>query len=117
MIQAKKAIVLDCKLSSVTVDVSPVVTLELDDVTSLVELRHRAVAAPGLFEVARQLAHVKVIGQTTHRRQALPRVTLLEVQVREVVTHLLPRSLLHCHWRGRASFSMAFRTPSVPLFK
>ena len=66
-------------------DVPSMVTLELDDVTPLAVSGGRAVAAPGLLEVARQLAHVEVVGQATHRGQTLPRVTLLEVQVDEVV--------------------------------
>ena len=76
----------DALLDEELCDVPPVVTLELDDVTPLAVPRSRAIAAPSFLEVARQLAHIEVIGQTTDGSQTLPRVTLLEVQVNEVVT-------------------------------
>lgn len=48
-------------------DISPVVTLELDDVAPLAMLVCVAVAAPSFFEVARQLEHIKVNGETANR--------------------------------------------------
>ena len=42
-------------------DVTPVVTLELDNVAPLAMLRGRSVAAPRFFEVARQLLHIEVL--------------------------------------------------------
>ena len=69
-------------------DVSPVVTLQLNDIAPLRIAGCGAIAAPCLLEMARQLSHVEVVGQTTHCRQTLPRIPLLEMQMHEVVaTH------------------------------
>lgn len=66
-------------------DVTAVVTLELDDVSPLGVLVRVAIAAPRLFKVARQLTHIEILGQATHCSQALPCVSLLEMQMHEVV--------------------------------
>ena len=66
-------------------DVTPVVTLELDNVAPLAMLRGRSVAAPRFFEVARQLLHIEVLRQPPDRSETLPGISLLEVQVDEVV--------------------------------
>ena len=66
-------------------DVTPVVTLELDNVAPLTMLRGRSVAAPRFFEVARQLLHIEVLRQPPDRSETLPGISLLEVQVDEVV--------------------------------
>lgn len=42
-------------------DVTPVVTLELDNVAPLAMLRGRSVAAPSFLEVACQLLHIEVL--------------------------------------------------------
>ena len=66
-------------------DVTPVVTLELDNVAPLAMLRGRSVAAPSFLEVACQLLHIEVLGQPPDRSETLPGISLLEVQVDEVV--------------------------------
>ena len=44
-----------------------------------------SIAAPSLFKVARQLSHVEVVGQASHGRHRLTSITLLKVQMHEVV--------------------------------
>ncbi len=61
------------------------VTLQLNNVAPLRVTRRGSIAAPGLFKVARQLAHVQVVGQASHRGQALSSVSLLKVQMHEIV--------------------------------
>ena len=84
-------------------DVSPVITLQLDDVTPLAVLHSVAIAAPSLFPVARQFTHVEVVGKTAHCSEALPSVTLLEVQVNKVVA-------------GNTALLLLLRLGSVNIF-
>ena len=70
-------------------DIASMITLQLDDITPLAMFGCRSIAAPRFFKVARQLLHVQVIGQTTHRCQTLTSISFLKVQMHEIVTGYL----------------------------
>ena len=75
----------DALLDQELVNVASVVALKLNNIAPLRVLCGRTVAAPRLFKVARQFFHVQVLGQASHIRQALTSISLLEVQVNDVV--------------------------------
>ena len=73
--------------------IHPMIALQLNNVAPFLMLDGVSIATPGFFEVARQFFHVEVVGQPADRSQALARISLLKVQMHEIVA-CRPRCLV-----------------------
>jgi hypothetical protein len=63
------------------VDVTSLVSLQLDNCSPLFVLHNRSVAAPRFFELAHNFLEVQIFWQPLDERKALARGTLLEMEV------------------------------------
>jgi len=89
-------LVLDCDsfFDKESLDVFPMVTLELDDCAPLFVLNCCSVAAPGLLEGSFDFFAVQIIREPLHQCKAFPCVSLLEPEMDKVMICLLFRVIL-----------------------
>lgn len=63
------------------VDVTPLVTLKLDDGAPLFVVHDGSVAAPRLFELTQNFLEIEVLREALNEREALASRTLLELEI------------------------------------